>query len=100
MGRVAARFADIVILTSDNPRSESPESIIREIEDGLTGSINWTKEIDRAEAINRGLSIALSGASSDDAVVIAGKGHEVYQIFKDVTVPFDDRDVVRKILGR
>lgn len=100
MGRVAARFADTVILTSDNPRSESPESIIREIEDGLTGSINWTKEIDRAEAIKRGLSMALSGVSSDDAVVIAGKGHEVYQIFKDVTVPFDDRDVVRKILSR
>ena len=100
MGRVASKFADTVILTSDNPRSESPESIIREIEDGLTGSINWMKEIDRAEAIKRGLAMALSRASSDDAVVIAGKGHEVYQIFKDVTVPFDDRDVVRKILSR
>ena len=52
------------------------------------------KEIDRLEAIKRGLSIA----SQDDIVVIAGKGHEAYQIFKDVTVPFDDRDVVKKIL--
>ena len=94
MGKVAARLSDILILTSDNPRSEEPQAIIGEIENGINGSCHYMKEVDRLEAIKRGLSIA----SQDDIVVIAGKGHEVYQIFKDVTVPFDDRDVVKKIL--
>ncbi len=96
MGRAAAELSDRVIVTSDNPRSEEPEAIAREITAGMTGSrAPWEICLDRREAIRR----ALESADSTWIVLIAGKGHETGQIFSDRTVPFDDRSVVREILG-
>ncbi len=98
MGEIAARLADHVIITSDNPRSEDPESICREIEDGVL-RVRRPREgyeviVSRADAIKRALSLAREG----DVVVIAGKGHETYQIFRDRTIHFDDREVARDYL--
>jgi UDP-N-acetylmuramoyl-L-alanyl-D-glutamate--2,6-diaminopimelate ligase len=96
MGMVAARLADRVVLTSDNPRGEDPEAIVREIQLGTKEhSESIEVEVDRRKAI----SMALEGAEAGDLVVIAGKGHEPYQIVGDRVLDFDDRNVVREILG-
>ncbi len=97
MGAVAPKLADRTIITSDNPRSERPEDIVAEIEAGAreTGR-PYEVEVDRRTAIRR----AIEGASDGDVVVIAGKGHETGQEFADVTLPFDDRVVVREELRR
>uniref|UniRef100_A0A7V3VU99 UDP-N-acetylmuramoyl-L-alanyl-D-glutamate--2,6-diaminopimelate ligase n=1 Tax=candidate division WOR-3 bacterium TaxID=2052148 RepID=A0A7V3VU99_UNCW3 len=95
MGRVASENADFVIVTSDNPRSEDPEKIIADIIKGMTNK-NYTMIQDREEAIAYGISIK----KPDDILVIAGKGHEEYQILKDKVVSFDDAAVVRKYLRR
>ena len=96
MGKLAAEQADVCIVTSDNPRTEDPEAIIQEI---LTGTKEGNAKVeaitDRRDAIKHALEIAKAG----DLVVIAGKGHETYQIFKNETIHFDDREVVREILG-
>ncbi len=95
MGAAAATYADHVILTSDNPRSEDPVGIILQIEDGMRGvSSAYDVEVDRRAAI----ATALAAARPSDAVLIAGKGHEDYQIFSDRTVHFDDREVAREEL--
>jgi len=96
MGAAAARGADAVIVTSDNPRSEDPANIAGEILSGIAG-IGASAEVilDRREAIVRALGLARAG----DTVLIAGKGHESRQIFKDRIVPFDDREVAREILS-
>lgn len=95
MGNVASKLADCVIITSDNPRSENPEDIIKEIEKGIDGNFkNYNIEIDRRAAIER----ALKTATKEDIVLIAGKGHETYQIFKEKTVPFDDVKITEGIL--
>ena len=95
MGEAAGSLADFVVLTSDNPRSEDPLAIINDALVGVqkTGK-PYTLEVDRAAAIHR----ALEKAHDGDVVVIAGKGHETYQVFKDKTVPFDDREVARQAL--
>ncbi len=95
MGRAAGDGSDEVIVTSDNPRSEDPVGIILAIEDGLrpTG-VSFQSHPDRRTAIARAIDLAVTG----DAVLIAGKGHEDYQIFADRTVHFDDREVVREVL--
>jgi UDP-N-acetylmuramyl-tripeptide synthetase len=99
MGRLAMDYGDIVIATSDNPRSEDPAAILAEIETGLkekqTAAKGYEIIADRRSAIARALGLA----RSDDVVVIAGKGHETYQILKDKTIHFDDREVVRQIIG-
>ena len=97
MGRVAARLADWTVLTSDNPRSEDAMAIIAAIEAGFAKEAVRTYEIepDRRKAIAR----ALATANKGDVVIIAGKGHEDYQIFKDRTVHFSDIEVAREILG-
>ncbi|HNQ36281.1 MAG TPA: cyanophycin synthetase, partial [bacterium] len=97
MGEVAARLADLTILTSDNPRSEEPEAIIRDIEAGIPAGRRDRVEVvaDRQSAIQRALELARPG----DLVLIAGKGHETYQILKDTVIPFDDRLAVRKALA-
>lgn len=96
MGRIAAELADVCVVTSDNPRSEEPKAIIDQILAGMeNGKADVCSLIDRREAIERALSLARPG----DLVVIAGKGHETYQIFKDRTVHFDDREVVREALS-
>jgi len=98
MGAVAARLSDVVVLTSDNPRSEPPESILEEIQRGMNGGRSADRRhviSDRREAIARALSLAEPG----DAVVIAGKGHETQQVLRDRSVPFDDRQVARDLLA-
>ena len=98
MGEVAARWSDYVIVTSDNPRTEEPGKIIEEILPGLKGLSPRQYEVieDRRAAIYRALELAEAG----DAVVIAGKGHETYQIVGNQTFPFDDREVAREGLRR
>lgn len=86
MGAIAGRGADRVIVTSDNPRSENPLAIIRDIERGIDGV--YEEIPDRREAIAR----AIETATTDDVVVIAGKGHETYQVIGDEIVHFDDRE--------
>lgn len=94
MGAVGSELADLVILTNDNSRSEDPETIVEEIIAGCK-SDNYMVVLDRQDAIEKALKLAEAG----DVVLIAGKGHENYQIFKDRTVHFDDREVVRDFLA-
>ena len=97
MGRIAARYADQVFLTSDNPRSENPMSILNEVEKGILAEgedVDYVKEVDREAAI----ATAVRSAKPGDTVVIAGKGHERMQIFADHQVVFDDRDVARRVI--
>lgn len=89
MAKVCEKNADVVIVTSDNPRSESPESIIKEIRCGFSHPDSHIFEVDRRLAIKR----AIEMATKDDLILIAGKGHETYQIFGHKTVEFDDRKV-------
>jgi UDP-N-acetylmuramoyl-L-alanyl-D-glutamate--2,6-diaminopimelate ligase len=89
MGKVSLK-ADKVILTSDNPRSENPEDIIKDILAGIDDTSNVLVEPDRKKAIFK----ALIDAKENDIVLIAGKGHEEYQIIKDKVLPFSDRKVV------
>ena len=95
MGQAAAELSDLVVLTSDNPRSEDPLAIMN---DALVGIRRVDKplvvEPDRAAAIARALDEAREG----DLVILAGKGHETYQILHDKTIPFDDRAVAREVL--
>ncbi len=95
MGAVAAELADRVILTSDNPRSEDPRAVIAEIEGGL-GGIPHLTEPDRASAIHAAIGQAISG----ETVLIAGKGHETYQIIGEKKLDFDDRKVAQVALAR
>jgi UDP-N-acetylmuramoyl-L-alanyl-D-glutamate--2,6-diaminopimelate ligase len=96
MGRIAAALADRIWLTSDNPRSEDPAAIIEEIATGVVPPPQggYTRHPDRRDAIREALEWARRG----DAVVIAGKGHETYQITAGQVVPFDDRLVAREFL--
>ena len=97
MGKTACRLSDHVIVTSDNPRSEDLSRIIDEIVKGVKGGYsNYEILPDRRDAIDKALSLAKVGS----IVVIAGKGHENYQIIGDKTFPFDDREVVKEILAR
>jgi len=97
MGQIASLLADHVILTADNPRSEDPMAIIRQIKQGLVpGFQDAQVVVDREQAIMTALSLA----HADDAVLIAGKGHEAYQIFDHVTVPFSDREVVERYFAQ
>lgn len=98
MGQVAARMADHVVVTSDNPRSEDPLAIVEEILQGLRSAegagATYDVEPDRREAIRKALRLA----APEDAVLICGKGHETVQVFRDRTVPFDDREEARRAL--
>ena len=98
MGRIAAQLSDVVITTSDNPRTEDPEAILAEVEAGVAeviGKKTHEKVTDRREAIYLAISLAHAG----DTVIIAGKGHEDYQIIGTEKVHFDDREVAREALG-
>lgn len=94
MGRIAASLADIVVVTSDNPRREDPQTIVTEIVKGIASSKNVEMIVDRREAIHRALDAAREG----DTVVIAGKGHETYQEVGTERFPFDDRIVAETYL--
>jgi UDP-N-acetylmuramoyl-L-alanyl-D-glutamate--2,6-diaminopimelate ligase len=93
MGTVADQYADYAILTSDNPRKEDPEAIVRDIEAGFKRK-NYEKVVDRKEAISRAIALA----QPKDIALIAGKGHEKYQEFGDYTIPFDDVEVATRAL--
>ena len=98
MGRLAAKLADVVLATSDNPRTEDPEAILREVEAGVLASIGkkpYEKIVDRKHAIFRAIELAEPG----DVVVILGKGHENYQILKDRTIHFDDKEAAREAIA-
>lgn len=97
MGNIAVRMSDHVIITSDNPRTEDPLAILEEIRTGVDqGAATCELTPDRHEAIGKALAMARSG----DVVVIAGKGHETYQVVGRKTVPFDDRAVAREWLAQ
>lgn len=98
MGEAAGRLADWTIITSDNPRSEDPLAIISDIEAGIkkTGTQNYQIIPDRREAIEQALSLAARG----DYILVAGKGHEDYQIIKDKVLHFDDAEVIQEILHK
>jgi len=93
MSEAVRRHADEVFLTSDNPRTEDPELILDDLAEGLEGSA-YTRIADRREAIRRALATATAG----DTVVLAGKGHETYQIIGREKRPFDERVVVEQCL--
>jgi UDP-N-acetylmuramyl-tripeptide synthetase len=96
MGKIAAQYSDFCIVTSDNPRSEDPEAIIDDIIPGLMEVENshYAKIIDRREAIHQAICLAKKG----DLVIIAGKGHETYQLVKDQVLDFDDKKVAAEFL--
>ena len=94
MGEVAERLADYVFITSDNPRSEDPDLILDDIEAGFRTRGDYERVVDRRRAIQRALELAQEG----DCVVIAGKGHEEYQIRGQRKIPFDDRAEVERVL--
>lgn len=95
MGEIAANLSDLVIATSDNPRTEDPQQILNEIEPGLKrGKARYQLVVDRREAIRA----ALFSAGKGDVVLIAGKGHEEHQILGTGAIPFDDRAVAREML--
>lgn len=96
MGRIAAELSDFCIVTSDNPRSENPGDIIKDILEGMKG-IKTPYEVieNRREAI----AYAINNAQKDDIILLAGKGHETYQILPTGTINFDEREVVAEVLG-
>jgi UDP-N-acetylmuramoyl-L-alanyl-D-glutamate--2,6-diaminopimelate ligase len=97
MAKEAARLSNFVILTSDNPRFEEPDDIIRDMAEGLVDSDNEKslKITDRKEAIRTACLLAKAG----DVILIAGKGHEDYQDVKGVKHHFDDREIVQEIMN-
>jgi UDP-N-acetylmuramoyl-L-alanyl-D-glutamate--2,6-diaminopimelate ligase len=102
MGAVASRLSDVIVMTSDNPRSEEPQRIIDEIQRGITPDTrkDATQQlltiVDRRTAILKAIEVARPG----DLILIAGKGHETYQVIGDKTLPFDDVAVARDALTR
>jgi UDP-N-acetylmuramyl tripeptide synthase len=111
MGAIAARLSDLTVITSDNPRSEDPHTIIAQVEAGVREACTrrlpadtvqggwqgkgYLVEPDRRSAI----AAAIAAAGNQDAVLIAGKGHETYQILAGETIHFDDREVARQVLA-
>lgn len=94
MGRIAEEYSDFTVVTSDNPRTEDPEEIIKEIIPGFLKD-NHIVQADREKAIE----IAVQKAEKDDIIVIAGKGHETYQVVGREKIHFDDREAVKKALA-
>jgi UDP-N-acetylmuramoyl-L-alanyl-D-glutamate--2,6-diaminopimelate ligase len=98
MGEVAGRYSDLVFLTDDNPRGEDPAAIVREVEPGLMSNPpaeGYRIIHDRREAI----AAALQAARRGDLVLIAGKGHEAEQIYRNRVIPFSDRQVVKELIA-
>jgi UDP-N-acetylmuramoyl-L-alanyl-D-glutamate--2,6-diaminopimelate ligase len=93
MGRIAAQGSDLAVVTSDNPRTENPDAIIDDIEAGMPGR-GHERRTDRREAIRLALRLARPG----DTVLLAGKGHETYQVIGTEKQAFDEREIVREAL--
>ena len=97
MGEISGRIADFTFITSDNPRTEDPETIVREIEEGIKKTKgNYKVVVDRTEAIKE----AIAMATKLDIIVLAGKGHEPYQEINGVKHPFDERIIVNDIISK
>jgi UDP-N-acetylmuramoyl-L-alanyl-D-glutamate--2,6-diaminopimelate ligase len=102
MGAVAGRLSDLILITSDNPRNEDPGRIIEEIQRGITTDTRRDSRqrlltiVDRREAISKAIELARPG----DLVLVAGKGHEKYQVIGSQVLPFDDVAVAREALMR
>ena len=94
MAKIACQEASYAILTSDNPRSEDPLAILKDMEAGVTGEQNYTIIADRKEAIR----FAINQAKPGDVILIAGKGHETYQIIGSEVLDFDDRLVAKEAI--
>ena len=96
MGEIAGRIADYSIVTSDNPRTEEPEKIIKDIENGISKTKGkYEIIVDRKEAIAK----AIKMANKNDLIILAGKGHEPYQEINKVKYPFDERIIVKDIIN-
>jgi len=95
MGQAAAALADFTIITSDNPRKEDPAAIVGDIMEGFSGKESFEVVLDRRAAIKAGIQ----RMGRKDILLVAGKGHETYQILKETIIPFDDRETVQEILG-
>jgi UDP-N-acetylmuramoyl-L-alanyl-D-glutamate--2,6-diaminopimelate ligase len=96
MGRIAAELADVAVVTSDNPRTEDPAAIIADIEAGMKGGRPHQRIVDRREAIAHALEVGRPG----DVILLAGKGHETYQVVGTTKHPFDERVIVRDLLRK
>ncbi|MBR4949414.1 MAG: UDP-N-acetylmuramoyl-L-alanyl-D-glutamate--2,6-diaminopimelate ligase [Clostridia bacterium] len=94
MGEIAEKYSDFVIVTSDNPRTEDPEKIVSDILKGIKGKNNVKVIVDRKEAIR----YALENAREKDIIILAGKGHETYQITNEGKIHFDEREIIKEIL--
>ena len=92
MASIAEKLSDVVILTNDNPRREDPEKIAQDVIKGFHEK-KYTVELDRKKAIEQ----ALTMATPADLILIAGKGHETYQIFAHGTIHFDDREIIKEL---
>jgi UDP-N-acetylmuramoyl-L-alanyl-D-glutamate--2,6-diaminopimelate ligase len=95
MGKIAGELADYCIVTSDNPRTEEPAAIIRDI---LTGMKDAVAEYIVVENRRDAIEFALNNAIAGDVILLAGKGHETYQILADRTIHFDEREIIRQII--
>jgi UDP-N-acetylmuramoyl-L-alanyl-D-glutamate--2,6-diaminopimelate ligase len=92
MGAIAVHRSDVAVATSDNPRTEDPEKILDDVEAGMAGTRHH-REVDRRKAIALALELARDG----DTILLAGKGHETYQVIGTEKQPFDEREIVRKL---
>ena len=96
MGEVSGRLASYTIITTDNPRTEKPEDIVKEIEEGIIKTKGkYEVIVDRKEAIEK----AIKMMGKKDIVILAGKGHETYQEINGKKHPFDERVIIKEILG-
>ena len=97
MGEISGNIADYTIITSDNPRTENPEEIVKQIEIGIQKTNGkYICIVDRIEAIKHAIEIA----NKDDIIVLAGKGHEPYQEINGIKHPFDERIIVKEIIEK
>jgi len=96
MGQISGNTADFSIITSDNPRTEEPETILDEIEKGIKKTKGkYIRIVDRTEAIKH----AINMANKNDIIVLAGKGHETYQEINGKKHPYDERKIIKEIIG-
>jgi len=96
MAQIASKYSDVVILTNDDPKYDDPEKILDQLEAGMDISVPYLRLSNRREAI----SVALTLCNREDIVLIAGRGHETYQILDNKKVLFNDKDVVKELLEK